>query len=756
MYAKVIVEVPSSNTDELFTYLIPKELENVIYIGSRVFVEFGFRKILGFVIEITETIDFEGSLKPILEVVDFEEGLTLEQIFLAKEISIMTKSFLIHSLELMYPSFMKSKIRKYLSVLNYDVVDAEVALMLGFKKQVLITNEILQNFKKIKVEIDKGHIELINDIYAYGKQKRIKYYSLGENLIPKNNRRADIFDYLKNKQEATLEEIVEATSCSENLIRKLVQEGQLVIAEKEPIFKNETTKFAKSVTYNFETAQLKEKFYSLENKPFLLFSNDEAFKLDFYLDLSVDAVKNQKQVLIVTPTILINSYLYRFFKNNLKGYQIFQFSSRLSNHEYYQNYKNVQAQNADIIICTKANIFLPLKNIGLIIMVDFENQNYQIEQTPKYDVLEVLKFRAMHHQSKLMISTSVGEVNAYYQYSVAKYYLLKYIKPHNDNLRIVNMREEYEDLLLSHTLRIKLAEKLKNKQVSMLILNSLGYSSLLLCNACGKVIKCPKCKIGLTYHKEKNLYKCPYCNSQHEEVICEDCKNSDISMYGYGLERLKERLSTLFPLASIYQIDSLTMQSKNAYDEFLEALDENEIDIIIGTYALQSLYNRSIKLIGVINSDSILNLSDYRSSEMCYQLLSKLVSADSEVIVQGYNFDHYAIHYGITNDFEGFYETEIENRKAYLYPPFNEVSRLVVIGDYKDIYYYANYFKKVFNRIIQGECLGPVYITRLKGIQIIIKHQNFEKLSTLIDEVNQKFSDKKLIVNFERYPGTFN
>jgi len=172
---------------------------------------------------------------------------------------------------------------------------------------------------------------------------------------------------------------------------------------------------------------------------------------------------------------------------------------------------------------------------------------------------------------------------------------------------------------------------------------------------------------------------------------------------------------------------------------------------------LASIFHDDIELIGLINIDSLLQKNDYRSSEEAYALISKLcMHNNAKVLIQGYNLDNYVIKDALNNDYEDFFTKELKIRKDYNYPPFNEISRLLVIGEYNDIYYFANYFKKVFLRMNTISILGPVYLPRIKGLQLIMKYNDFEKLSRLIEEVKNKFSDRKLIVNFERYPLGFN
>ncbi|MDD4000669.1 MAG: primosomal protein N', partial [Bacilli bacterium] len=450
-----------------------------------------------------------------------------------------------------------------------------------------------------------------------------------------------------------------------------------------------------------------------------------------------------------------NKIIFDFFRKNIQGYRIFNFSSKLSTNDYYLNFKNVQKQNADIVIGMKANVFLPLNNLGLVIMVDEDDLNYYLEQSPKYNVLEVLNFRSKYQKAKFVLSSSALRIETYYNYFTAKYFYLKYLVEKEKKSYLVDMHDEVGDLLLSRKLQESLKTCFESKQTAMLILNNLAYNTDVICKDCGHFQKCPRCKVGLVFHKQKKLYRCPSCNLQLSTLECDSCHSPTFKHFGYGLERLKERLIEVFPKVKISQVDSESMQERDAYDNLFVSLEDHEIDVIIGTNILASLNHPQISLIGIINIDSLLNRNDYRSSENTFALISKVKNNATEIIIQGYNLTHPAVRFALEDDFEGFYNQEIEIRKNYHYPPFGEVNKLEISGDYKDIYYYANYFKKIFVQITKGESLGPVYDSRIKGVRLILKHNNFERLSQLLDEVNKKFSDKKVLVNYERYPKAF-
>lgn len=757
MYAKIIVDIPNSLGDELFTYIVPQEYQDCIYLGSRVYVEFGFQKVLGYVLELTTETDFPGNLKEILEVIDFENGLSLEQIELAKKLANDLITPLTNTLNLMYPSFMKSKIKKSLRIINYDSVDAEVALLFDNKNNVPITKKILNNYKKIKKEIHNGNIEITTNIYTYGKRRLEKYYYLADNKYPPNTeKRMAVLNYLNNIDFATMQDIKDNVGVSDYVVSKLLESGHIKYEERIPTVENIKKKTSYKIDANIEFNIAKNKYEKISGKPYLLHTNNPRFRDDFLLTISNEMVNNKKKVLIVTPTILENTRLTHFFENSTDKL-VLSFSTKLSNSEYYTNYNNLINDEGDIIITTMSGVFLPINNLGLVIVIDSEDSYYLNRQNPMYSTVEVLKFRAEYNNAKLVLTSAAPSIVDYYSYYTNKYSIISNLeKIKAENVELIDMKEEYLNNLLSTRLNQLINENLEKNKISVLILNSLYYNTTILCSDCLKLITCPDCRTGLSYHKNKNVYMCNTCNYQSSNPVC-SCGSSKYKHFGYGLELLKEVLKEEFKNAKIMQVDSETMETESDYRDFILALEENDVDIIIGTYPLASFYSENIGVIGLINIDSLLNKNDYRSAEETYSLITRLVIGNNrKTIIQGYNLDHYSILDAITGNYDRFFEKELEIRKSYSYPPFNELSRLLVIGDYRDIYYFANYFKKIFRRMSQTNILGPVYLSRIKGIQLIIKYNDFDRLAKLIKEVKKKFSDKKLIVNFERYPISFN
>jgi len=763
MFAKVVVDVKSSNVDIMYTYRIPEEYRDYVNIGSRVLVSFGVREILGYVIAMEEDANYTGPIKDIIDVLDYSKELTLEQVELAQKISADTKTLMVSALDLMYPSFLKTKYRKYLNIKSFVDLDAELALLFAGKNKVLIDKEILKVFNKIKKEVEKDNIEISYENYSYGKNKQIKKYSINKKLASNpttlSQRRNDVIAYVSNHPEATLEDIRENTGCSKELVYSLVKNKYLIYQEVPQVKEFMTEKLPIVWgNYTFEEQELRYKYSRLQNKPFLLFSNDEAFKLKFYLDIINETLQENKKVLLLTPTLISNFEYLQYFKQKMIGYRIVNFSSDISNNEFYDHYINVKNGNYDLIITTKVGLFLPLEELGVIIVIDEGNINYYSETTPKYSMIEVVKFRAAYHQANLILVTSSPTIEAYYNYFMTKYYLLKHIVARDYDVKLVRLQEEVEDLLISNLLRTEIEETLNKKEIAMLILNAKGYSHHLVCRNCSTVIKCPVCKIGMSYHKKKDEIYCRYCGFKLTKKNCETCGSTDLSLYAAGLEKVAETLQSYFPNARLLQLDSDTVSDYQSYQENVLKIEEQEVDIIIGTNNMLSLKNPAIKLIGILDIDRLLNINDYKASELTYGLLADaLVDPNTKVVIQGYHLDHFAILNGISQNFTDFYNEEIKYRQEYFYPPFAEANRLIISGAFKEMYHYANSFKKSFNYLFQSEgvILGPVYLAKYMGVQLIIKHNDFTKVNRIMEEVSKNLSQYQLTINYERYPRNF-
>ena len=763
MFAKIAIDVLTNHLQDTYTYHVPTELEGFVGVGTRVMVDFGARRVMGYVVELTEENTFAGQTRDIVEVLDFSNELSLEQVEMAKKISSDTNCSLSKALEAMYPSFLNAKYRRFISIKDFDIIDPNIALLFKDKKKIILTKEIVKNYPKIKKEIDKGALELDYDVVTYGRRRYQKVYSVNPNSLNVSSGftglRKDLIDFLATREYATMDDIKTAVGCSGYLVNSLVKQEILRVEEKIINAVLERDKISlRNMDFSFDKKMVKDRFNNLSAKPFLFYTNDDAFSNELYLDICIDNILKDKKVLIVTPTLITNYGIYHYLRDHLRGFAVLNFSSDMANSDFYQNYLRLKNDDGDVIVTTKVGCFLPINNIGCVIVVDEANFNYISEMTPKYNVVEMMKFRASYHNAKIILSSNSLTIENYYNYFQAKYHLLKYVVDINHEATLVNMYDEVivNEGIVSRVLQDKIKKAFSENNQVMLILNARGYANHLVCRHCGHVATCPKCNIPLTYYKDKDEVKCRYCGTKLDSYKCV-CGEDSYSMLGMGLEMVKEKLNELYPDRKVLLIDSDSMRNYNDYQNIVVAIEGGDVDIVIGTNNVLSLNNYGrFSLIGLLSCDMLLNSSDYKASYNTFSLIVNGLKT-SDVVIQGYNLDHYAITNGIKNDFVGFYNEEIKVREMFKYPPYYEVNRLIISGDYKNMYYAANYFKKAFG-LLTGDnnlCLGPIYLKRLRGVQLILKHKDYEKTIKLISEVMNKFKDKEVTFSFERYPRSF-
>ena len=750
MYARVCVDV-FTGTDDLFVYAVPEKYRDCIYIGSRVFVEFAYQKTLAYVIELTAEPGYDGPIKEIIEIIDFERGLTAEQIALAREIGAATRTPLAQCLRLMYPAFMQSRLRRNVKVIKEENLSAGLRELFRDGKKIPYTAELMPYYREIRAAVARGELEIETDIFTYGKRKIIKTYRLSAVTEPKSAKQRSVIAYLMEKGEATAEEIRENTGVSELVVNEMTKRGILAMVPAYPP-SEATAARPVSVSFDFSESQLREKLRRLSGKPFLFHTDSEDFRLRFCLDAISEVISSGKKAMVVAPTLLSAAALEDYFQARLGSARISSFSSGISEGEFYYNFQNVCEGDVDLVIATPVGLFLPLADIALIIMMDTEHHNYINQQNPKFSALEVLKFRADYHGAKLILATAAPSIVSYYRYNQAEYFLLELLKRENVGSRSSMPAPSRRrcSFLPPCAGRLKRPGPTARSRCSCSISSATARPTSVITagrSSNARVVN------RVVYYKNENNYRCRYCNQQFPAVRCEQCGEASVRHLGYGLDKLEERFRFHYPDRRLYKATALTLQKRGDFEAFFLALEEGGIDAVIGTNILLDMISPEIGLIALINADALLYADDYRGAEMCYRLISKALDfSAAKTVVQGYNLDHRAITAAVNGDYLSFYQAEIIARGYALYPPFAEMNKITVSGEFKDIYYFANYFKKAFKRFDKGDCLGPVYVPKLRGVQLIVKHNDFELLSSLLDEVEKKFSDRKLRVSFERYP----
>lgn len=757
MFAKVVVDIKNESISEYYDYSIPENLEDYVAVGTRVLVPFGYQDLLGYVIELSTSTKYEKSVKAIKAVLDFEQELTEEQIALAKFMASYYHTSMVQVLNLMIPSFLKGQKRRWLVIKDYDQLHPVLHLLFEGKKRVFVDQKVQDNYSLVKKEINKGNITLDYDLFTYGKTKKQKQYLVKNDAVFKNEKRNKIMSFLKNNPSANEDLIIQVLDCSQYLLNKMVKENYITYEEVPVLLDNNVSKkIVFDYQFSFDQMQTIERYGKTKVKKFLLFSNDEEFKLNFYLHIIFENNKGKLPTIFIAPTLFIAEELTLFLKQKLQGYKIVTMNSKNSQNENYETFMNVKYDNFDIAICTLNGLFLPFKTIGTIVLLDEENNYYLNENYPYYDTCDIVNFRAEYHNARLVLTSSSPSINNYYNSEVGKYDLLTSGTLKKGHMQIVNMKEQLisgSNKIISKTLDKAIDDTLKASKQVMLLVNSKAYSSTIKCRDCGEVLKCPTCNIPLTFYKEKNVAKCSYCDYKiFNYESCTKCGSTNIVQYGYGLEQVKELLMKTYPNYNILQIDSDSLKNHDYYEDAITKIEDGSANIIIGTNIMSKYINNyNIGLVAILSTDRLLNSSDYRASEYTYNSIAKTISYPN-VIIQTYYPQNAIIQYASNGDYDKYYEEEIKRREVLSYAPFINVSRIIIIGDFKEMYHFANYFKKVYSKIVEGTILGPTYDYKEKGVKLIIKYQDYDKVMKIYDDTCNVFKDKKVSTNFERKP----
>ncbi len=272
-------------------------------------------------------------------------------------------------------------------------------------------------------------------------------------------------------------------------------------------------------------------------------------------------------------------------------------------------------------------------------------------------------------------------------------------------------------------------DTLEEHNQAILFQNRRGFSLRVECDDCHYVPQCINCDVSLIYHKQQNVLRCHYCGyTASVPTECPSCHSTNIKMHGFGTEKVEEDLKLILPEAKIARLDLDTTRSKNDYQSILEAFQDKETDILVGTQMVtKGLDFDSVKVVGILNADNLLSFPDFRAHERSFQLMAQVAGRagrkgkQGKVIIQTYEPSHPVLQDVLRNDFRGLYEKQMPNRRQFGYPPFY---RLVMIKlkhkDFKKLNPAATALSSMLRPIFKQDLLGPEYpiVSRVKNLYI--------------------------------------
>ncbi|HLR51748.1 MAG TPA: primosomal protein N' [Candidatus Avamphibacillus sp.] len=795
--AKVIVDVPTRQVNQTFDYLIPEKFQGVLLPGMRVTVPFGHRKIMGFVVEITEESPFE-KLKTISEVLDFFPVLTSELIDLGKWLAHNTLSFYITAYQAMLPQVLKAQYKKEL-VRETEVILPEELEALFAGRDFIAYEEFTFSsisYHILQKAIQEGDISVNYLVKSKITKKRVtmikpkkEIYLLEEACInlPKNaKKQQQILEYfiqspLEVDQKLLLDHVQTNYSTVKALIDKDLLESYQVEVYRNPY---ENVSFEKTYPLDLTAEQkkaiepIKQGIANKQHDVFLVHGVTGSGKTEIYLQAIQDVIENGREAIVLVPEISLTPQMVKRFKGRF-GSNVAVLHSALSSGEKYDEWRKVHRKEVQVVVGARSAIFAPFENIGIIIIDEEHENSYKQEDQPRYHARDVAIKRGRYYNCPVVLGSATPTLESYARARKGVYKLAILNKRTNDKalpkVELVDMREELHAgnrTMFSRKLKEKIEYALEKREQIVLLLNRRGYSTFVMCRDCGHVKECPHCDIALTYHKNSNRLKCHYCS--YEEMmprICPECQSELIRYFGTGTQRVEEALTKLIPQAKIIRMDVDTTRRKGSHEKLLHKFSQGGVDILLGTQMIaKGLDFENVTLVGVLSADSMLHLPDFRASEKTFQLLTQVSgragrhNLPGEVIVQTYTPDHYSVNLASQYDYNQFFQYEMKLRKTFRYPPY--VFLVLITVSHQNQIKVIQTTQKIVQLLSQcvsedAIVLGPTPspIARIKDkyrYQCILKYKNEPNLrmyiKKILDQFNKEMQRDDLTITVDMQP----
>ncbi|MDR3118173.1 MAG: primosomal protein N', partial [Mediterranea sp.] len=410
-------------------------------------------------------------------------------------------------------------------------------------------------------------------------------------------------------------------------------------------------------------------------------------KTEVYIHLIAETIRQGKQVLYLLPEIALTTQITERLKR-VFGSRLCIYHSKFPDAERIEIWqKQLTPKGYDIVLGARSAIFLPFRNLGLVI-VDEEHENTYKQQdpAPRYHARNAAIVLASLYSAKTLLGTATPSIETYHNATEGKYGL-------------VELKERYKDIQLPEIIPVdikelarkkqmigpfscllleEIAEALKNREQVILFRNRRGFALMIECRTCGWVPKCKNCDVSLTYHKKIDQLTCHYCGyTTALPRSCPACEETEMASRGFGTEKIEEDIKQIFPQARIARMDLDTTRTRAAYEKIIAGFEQGKTDILIGTQMVsKGLDFDHVSVVGILDADTMMNYPDFRACERAFQLMAQVAgragrkNKRGKVILQAKSIEHSLIGQVITNDYEGMVNQQLAERQLFHYPPY--------------------------------------------------------------------------------------
>lgn len=717
-YVKVLL--PFAIEQDL-VYGVPDEYLNTIQVGKRVEVQMGKNKIYaGLIIETLTTANFP-KIKPILSVLDDKPIVSRNHLAFWEWIAEYYLCSLGEVMQAALPALFKlDSLSEYIWTgeeidereLNFE----EWSLYKIFNiHQKLSVQEIKKYYSKSSITTllskwqKNGWIERVEVFSEKYKDKKEKYVMLSELAnadIDKthesltSDKQKEILEFLLIKQiegeEKVSKKNIMAQEFSTSAYNTLIKKGFLLELEEkvDRVSSENRSEIIPLELSVFQTHIYQEIQSRLqENKPYLLFGVTASGKTMIYIKMALDAIAEGKQMLWLLPEIALTTQIIDKVRKYISKFLVFH--SRFNNAEQAEIWEKVQEESSLLILGTRSAVFLPFSNLGLIIVDEEHDASYkQTNPSPRYHVRDASVYMALHNKIPIVLGSATPSIESYYNAEKQKYTLINMDKRYSDTpapevflVDIIRSKKKKQyDGLLTQELKEAIQHTLTDKNKIILFHNRRGYAPYMQCDACAYIPMCKHCDVSLTYHKYLNVLLCHYCG--YKEKVphsCPSCSHQQIEIKGMGTQRIEEEISLRYRDHHVGRMDYDTTRGKWGHSKVIQDFESGKWDILVGTQMVtKGLDFDEVTLVGVLNTDMLFTIPEYKTIERAYQLLVQVIgragrkTSVGKVFLQTSNPKHPLFEKVLKLDYLSFYQEQIEERKYFLYPPFVKLIKLVI------------------------------------------------------------------------------
>ncbi len=702
--AKVAFPIPNS---EHYHYRIPDDLKDLVGLGHRVLVPIKSRKAIGYVIGL-EKPPADIKLKDIIDVLDEKPLFDKKRLSFFKWISDYYLAPIGMILKSAHPGGLGLNLNKVISIteqgksaLDSEAIDlTELQILSALSAGSLPINKILEivqgstnaSINKLKLKnlvqteytLDrKSYLKTERFITSTDKSRNKELFGI---ICKKRPAKAKILEFILRNENTEYPQLKEVFGNLSGHLKWLEENGYIEIETKElirdPYSEMKITK-EKPVELNVDQKLCLKEIKSASNSksfsPFLLHGVTGSGKTEIYLQATQHVLNKGREALVLVPEISLTPQLVKRFKARF-GNQIAVLHSAVNESERFDSWQKISEGKIKIAIGARSSIFAPFKNLGIIVVDEEHEQSYKQEESPHYNARDLALVLGKIYRSAVVLGSATPSVETYSNFLKEKVkYLSLPLRATNSTMprvEIVDIKKE-KNIVISEPLKKAIWDNFSSGSQTIIFLNRRGFSSVLVCRACGETLECPNCSITLTYHKSDGSVKCHYCGLDEGKFNkCLKCGNLLIE-YGIGTQKVEEEIKQIVPDARCARMDRDEVRGKRGLIDLYNKLQKNEIDVLIGTQMVAKGHDLAgVTLVGVISADMSLSIPDFRAGERTYQLLTQVSgragrgTKEGRVIVQTLKPDNAVIKFAAGQNSLSFLQNELKLRSALGYPPF--------------------------------------------------------------------------------------